>query len=743
MPLLRPAFTAAIFTSAFLLFWVQPLYGKLLLPMLGGSPSVWLTAMVFYQATLLGGYLYAHLLGKVNSRTSQVAIHAVLLSGALLFMPLGLPSGWQPDPEGIPVLDMLHVMTLSIGWPLLVLSASSPLLQSWFAGSSRADPYPLYAASNAGSMLSLLLFPVCFEVLMPVATQTFAWATGFVVLIVLFVICMRFFTLQGVPVVVAAGGDSMEGRVPTVTTADRCRWILYAFVPSSLLMSVTQYITTDIGAVAFLWILPLALYLLTFMLAFAEQNRVPVRLAFVLHLVLAVPLVASMTTWFAIPGKQIILVHMVWFLVTTLLCHMRLFELRPHASHLTGFYLWVSFGGLLGGIFNAIVAPMVFPAIWEYPLTVVVALALVSGLAPRVFTAEDRWLTWAGLSFLVAVLVYGICYIKFDTGWFVAHLSSNRPYFSILSALFLSVMAGYTLRRRYPLPLLSALMVLIILPGPLLTTLLTRDRSFFGAYTVESERIELEKGSQVFHLLKHGTTLHGAQRIDSEKTIPRTYYHPLGPFGVVMDAAREQQKKPLTVGVVGLGAGAMACHAKAGDVWRFFEIDPLVIEVARDPRYFSFLTECTPEAAIITGDARLTMQREQDGLYDVLFLDAFSSDAIPVHLLTREAQAIWRSKLKPGGILFYHISNRHLDLAPVLAALAREDGLQALVNDVGKWYRPFDDRATLDLATTHAMVMSSALPDTLKGDGRWFVPDSAGKRAWTDDFSNLFMSLKW
>lgn len=743
MTFLRPAYTAAIFTSAFLLFWVQPLFGKMLLPMLGGSPSVWLTAMVFYQAVLLGGYLYAHLLGKVRSRMLQVSVHAALLLGSLAFMPLGIPTGWQPAPEGIPAADMLWVMAVSIGWPLLVLSASSPLLQSWFAGSSKADPYPLYAASNAGSMLSLLLFPVCFEVLLPVATQANGWAIGFVVLIALFAVCMRLF-LASAHVVASARHEA--DTVPAsgvVTIADRLRWVLYAFVPSSLLMSVTQYITTDIGAVAFLWVLPLALYLLTFMLAFAEHSRVPLRPVYTTHLLLAIPLVASMTTWFMIPGKQIILLHMVWFFVTTLLCHARLFELRPHRSGLTGFYLWVSFGGLLGGLFNAILAPMAFPAVWEYPLMVVLALALLTGMACKVFTPADRWVNWTGRGFVVALLVYALCYAEPDMAWVAWQLGTFRPYLVLVTALLLSIMAGYTVRRAYPLPVFAALMVLITLPGPLLSTLVTRDRSFFGAYTVEVDHYNDNGNKQTFHVFKHGTTLHGAQRIDEGKTTPRTYYHPQGPFGVVLDAVRQQRQKPLTVGVVGLGAGAMACNAREGDVWRFFEIDPLVIQVARDTRYFSYLADCTPDAAIIPGDARLTLQREQDGLYDVLFLDAFSSDAIPVHLLTREALAIWRAKLKPDGMLFYHISNRHLDLAPVLAALAGTERLAVLANDKQRWYRDMDNGNPLDNAVVAALVMSAAMPESLRQDARWRVPEAGGKQAWTDDFSNLFMSLNW
>jgi spermidine synthase len=743
MSLLRPAFTAAIFTSAFLLFWVQPLFGKMLLPMLGGSPSVWLTAMVFYQAVLLGGYLYAHLLGHLRSRAAQVTIHASLLLGGLAFMPLGLPVGWQPSPEGIPAADMLWVMATSIGWPLLVLSASSPLLQAWFAGSSRTDPYPLYAASNAGSMLSLLLFPVCFEVLLPVATQATAWAVGFVLLMGLFGVCMRFF-VTAARGVIAVNQTAMDSdSMAVVTHRDRLRWVLYAFVPSSLLMSVTQYTTTDIGAVAFLWILPLALYLLTFMLAFAEQSRVPLRPVYAAHVLLAVPLVASMTAWFMLPGKQIILLHMAWFFVTTLLCHARLFALRPAASHLTGFYLWVSFGGLLGGLFNAIVAPMAFPAVWEYPLMVVLALALVSGMSREVFTASDRWVTWTGLCFLVSILVYALCYVQPDMGWMAAHLQTFRPYLVLVSALLLSIMAGYGVRRAYPLPLFSAMMVLIILPGPLLTTLVARDRSFFGAYTIEVEHHVEDGVSQTFHVFKHGTTLHGAQRVDEGRTTPRTYYHPDGPFGVVLESVRQQRRSPLTVGVVGLGAGAMACNARAGDVFRFFEIDPLVIRVAQDSRYFTYLADCTPEAAIIPGDARLTVQREQDGLYDVLFLDAFSSDAIPVHLLTREALAIWRAKLKPDGMLFYHISNRHLDLAPVLAALANQEGLTVLASDKERWYREMDSSNALDHAVVSALVMSAAMPDNLRQDPRWQVPDAGGVRAWTDDFSNLVMSLHW
>jgi hypothetical protein len=734
MPMLRPAFTAAIFTAAFLLFWVQPLFGKMMLPMLGGSPAVWLTAMVFYQGVLLLGYTYAHALTRLPQRRAQVGIHLLLLILAFSQLPFALPADWQPvAADSNPSLAILLMMGSTIGLPLLVLSASSPLLQKWFSDSTTADPYPLYAASNVGSMVSLLLFPLFLEVMFPVHSQTMGWLLGFGVLMALFAVCMGIFVRSSRAVAV---NTATALPASSISWQQRGIWLVYAFVPSSLLLGVTQYMTTDIGAVALLWILPLALYLLTFILAFSSRERITLFTSALLHLVLVVPLLASMSIWGGVPSKPLMLLHLAWFFVTTLMCHQVLFRARPAPVQLTQFYLMVSLGGFLGGVFNALVAPLIFPAIWEYLLMVAVAVWLRPKSVGLPVTARTMVRVAAG-SFIAALAIYGVLNITSETR---LHLDS-RTAFRMGATLMFSVIAAYSLWRKPAIGILAVSLFAAMTGLNQSENLLYRERSFFGAYKVRVVRYDTAAGG-TYHVFSHGTTLHGTQRQDKNRNLPQSYYHPDGPFGSVMRAARgAAANTPKTIAVTGLGAGALGCMAVPGDSWTYFEIDPMVARVATTPGLFTYLRDCVPNARIVLGDARLTLRDEPSGKFDLIILDAFSSDAIPTHLLTLEALDIYRDKLKPGGMIAYHISNRHLNLRPVVAGLAAARGLEVRANDRGT----FNKKSSLQgfaFDPAELVVISERLPDALRNDSRWQDLGTAPQVMWTDDHSNILSVLR-
>lgn len=737
MSLLRPAFTAAIFTAAFLLFWVQPLFGKMMLPTFGGSPSVWLTAMVFYQGVLLLGYTYAHLLGKLPQRGYQIVVHLALMLAAVTFLPPALPAGWQPPLDGhSPAFSILSVMAMTIGLPLFVLSASSPLLQKWFSESTDADPYPLYAASNAGSMASLLMFPFVIEVFFPVQQQADGWMVGFLLLIGLFVACMGFFR-KGRPAA-AVVGDA--GPDAPVTWQQRGLWILYAFVPSSLLLGLTQYITIDIASIALLWIVPLALYLLTFIGAFREKPWFSLKTTVLVQLALTAPLVTILAGWGTVPSKYILLLHLGWFFFTALMCHQTLFANRPKPRHLTEFYLLLPFGGFLGGVFNALLAPVLFPDIWEY----LVVIAVVAWLRPAglVFGDQKHALRrFAGIIMLVSVVVV----LALVSGLNPARFSNlvQQPIFPIQMGflVFMSAVLAYSLKKPGYAGLAVTAFIVLTLSNRQTPDIIYQDRSFFGAYKVREMKNAADKS--VTHDFVHGTTLHGVQRRDADRDVPRSYYHPNGPFGDVFKARHDDKRAPMErVAVTGLGAGGMLCWRQPGETWTFYEIDPLVEEIARDPDLFSFIGDCGPETKVVIGDARLTMQNSPAKGYDAIFLDAFSSDAVPMHLLTVEALDVYLSRLKDDGFIVYHISNRHLDLEPVIAGLAKARGLKAYAS-IRDGFDSMETSKDPTFVPSSLVVVGHVIPKAIVESERW--EDLSGSREilWTDSHSNILPVLKW
>ncbi len=725
------AYAVTVFAGAFLLFQVQPMFGKMVLPLLGGSPAVWNTCMLFFQAALLGGYLWAHLTTRALGVRRQAALHLAVMLGAALALPLAVGDA-APTGGGAPIPWLLLVLLTTVGAPFMVLAGTGPILQRWFAESgspAAANPYWLYAASNLGSLLGLLAYPFFLEPRLRLAQQSAVWAGGYALLVALVAGCAALVWRTHAAGAAAAREAAAADPAP-VTARQRAVWVGLAFLPSSLLLGVTTYLTTDLTPAPLLWVLPLALYLLTFTLVFAPRQLVPHEwmvaaqpslLVAVIYLLLGSSLTRPAV---AVP------IHLAALFVTAMVCHGELSRRRPDARHLTEFYLWLSVGGVLGGIFNVLVAPTVFTETWEYPLVLVLACLA------RPWPEGGRPLREHGVTALRAV------------GFAVAlYLLTNRDPDKIPFAVFAAMAGVYVallsaMLGRAPLWLALCLgSVYLVRAGEDLraSRTLHADRSFFGHF-----RVVLAPGrDESFHVLTHGSTMHGAQSLaPAHRRDPLTYYVRIGPLGDVF-ATQGLSTRARRVAVVGLGAGTTAAYASESERWTFFEIDPGMERIARDPKLFTYLADSPAETRVVLGDARVSLAREvRDSAptYDLIVLDAFSSDAIPVHLLTREALGIYLRRLAPGGRLAVHTSNRYLDLEPVVASLARERGLAARV---GAWGIPRTLRYQ-NLSTWIVVARSEWDLGMLANDARWRpAREKPGVRAWTDDHSSILDVFSW
>ncbi len=723
LSLASPLFLATVFSSAFLLFFVQPMFARKVLPLYGGTPAVWNTALVFFQAALLAGYLYAHMTDRWLASSRQVAGHLTVLVLALATLPIAVGAE-APAVDRHPALSLIWTMVIGVGLPFFALSANAPLLQGWFSRTlhpAARDPYFFYAASNAGSMLGLLAYPFVIEPQLALREQAWLWTAGFAALVALIaaagLVAWRL-TPAGSEVTADHTDDGV--RLTPITWSLRARWIVLSAVPSSLLLGVTSYLSTDIAAVPLLWVIPLSLYLLTFIIVFAR--RPPVSHAIVLRLqpiflaVLAILFGVKGYLWLSAP------LHLLVFVATALMCHGELARLRPSSRQGTEFYLYLSLGGVLGGAFTAFVAPVAFPAVWEYPL----ALALACALRPAKGEASvrARMLDLALPAALALALVLPV----------TIPLSPTLKFYVVTlpSLVLLAILLVSFTERPVRLALATLAVLVLFTPGGAVNeSRLLQARSFFGVYSVA------DWNAGTMRTFRHGTTTHGIQAIDPARSrTPLAYYSGDGPLGQAF-VARHLVGATREVGVVGLGVGAAACYAREGETWTFFEIDPLVVEIARDSGLFTYLSQCTPTAAMVVGDARLTLQRERAGRYDMLVLDAFSSDTIPVHLLTREAFAIYLAKLAPGGVIAFHISNRYLNLAPVVARLAADAGLSLrLQSHTGR-------APGISSSLWAVMARSDADLGPIADDPRWQRHEvHDGTRLWTDDYSNIWMMLR-
>lgn len=735
------AFASTLFVSAMLLFSVQPMFAKMVVPRLGGAPSVWAVAMCFFQAVLLLGYCYAHLLTRLVPASWATIIHLLVCAIAFFFLPLSLPDGWEQAPGTYTQLWLIGLFAVSVGWPFFAVSANAPLLQAWFGRTGHphaSDPYFLYGASNIGSMVALLGYPVIMEPAIGLSSQGLVWTAGFAVLTLCIAGCgwLMFANARARDLEISDAG--MAGAVPDSSKPvwrDRLGWIALAFVPSGLLVAFTTHITTDVASAPFLWIIPLALYLLTYILVFRD----PPRPSMALLLKLQPFFVAGALLSYAVTGVAGWLIGVVGgtgaFFTIAMICHRTMYERRPGVAHLTEFYLWMSFGGVLGGIFTALLAPVIFPVVIEYPLL------LLLGLLCRQDVMNSKLMRSVRANL---VLVSAVALCSFAAALILPRLfegASGSPLFAATAAIAIASAVAAIKAREKLFAIVSALVAIVILqPHDYASGYV--ERSFFGVHRV----LISQDGS--YRLLQHGTTIHGGQRLvgkdggdlTGKRPVPATYYHPQGPMNRMVGLARDLKPagQTFTAGVIGLGSGALACAAQPGENWRFYEIDPVVVKIARDPAHFSYMSSCQPNAPTIIGDARLTVAKEPAGLFDYLLVDAFSSDTVPVHLLTREAVAMYLTRVSADGLLVMHISNKFLDLAPVLeAAIAGMDGVH------GVTITDLREDPTFDSTSSRVVVIARSAK-ALEGITGFSSVEAFGEpevAAWTDDFSNILGAL--
>lgn len=716
-------FAVTAFFSAALVFMVEPMIAKLVLPTLGGSPAVWNTSLAFFQAALLLGYAYAHLLQRIGSVRLQTLMHGVVLVAAGLVLPLRVTQALGEPGTHDPALWLLGVLTLSVGLPFAALSATAPLVQAWYARvragePDAANPYVLYVASNLGSLLALLAYPVLVEPALRLRTQTLGWSAGYGVFVVLVgAVAVLAWRAAKTPATAAPQISAPE----TVTWKLRLTWVALAAAPASLMLGVTSYISTDIASAPFLWIAPLALYLLTFIIAFQAKPLIDREQALTFQAATFVACVLTLglpIQWF-LPQ---VLMHLAGFFLTALVCHQALAARRPAPARLTEFYLLMSLGGVIGGMFNALLAPAVFKSVLEYPLVLLAAcLARPWGQG---WPARRQWaLLAAGLAAAGAAVVLGRA------------MEYNLVVKLLLAA---TVVAAFLLRdRAWPfLTLCLALVAGAQMLSPR-EALIKTDRSFFGVLRVS--RTMIPRYGEV-RMLAHGTTLHGAELLDpANRCRPLVYYAPTTPIGQVFRSV--QARKPeVRIGAIGMGAGTVAAYTRPRDSLRFFEIDPLVIKLAEDPAYFGYINGCAKgRIDQVLGDARLTLAREAADQFDILLVDAFSSDSVPAHLLTVEAMRGYLRHIKPDGVIIMHLSNRNLELMQPVAGVALAAGGAALQQA----YRPppgyIDKIDTGEDAVIVARNAAALAP--YRADPRWKAADPHGVRVWTDDYTNLFGAL--
>lgn len=731
--MLVPLFSATLFLTSGLLFAVEPLVAKGLLPSLGGGAAVWTTSVAFFQVALVVGYLYAHLLSARLPARAAAALHVALLAAIAWAFPLASPGGWGAPPAH-QALWLFARLALTIGPPFVLLAATAPLLHAWLASTRHRgarDPYFLYAASNAGSLVALAAYPVLIEPLLGLGRQRRLWTVGLAVAVASLAVC-------------AASTMRLAGRKPDATGPSppsrheravagasrwpaRARWLVLAAVPSSLLLSVTTYVTTDLLALPLLWVTPLALYLATFIFAFSQRQLLPARRMLWLQPLLLVPLAAEMFVTTAGGAAILIPVHLLTFFVTALCCHQTLAGTRPSADRSTEFYLWIAMGGALGGLFNVFLAPVVFRSVVEYPLGLVAAALLRPRPAVDTPGARRRDLV---LPLVLAALLAGGVSILQRTAAGMGPLRASIVLAVLLAGAGCAVYAFRTRPRRFGLGL-AAMMASGAFYVQGASHIVLEARSFYAVHKVVEVNAWLRE-------LSNGNTVHGAQdRRPELRHEPLTYYSRGGPIGDVMrvlagDARRRR------VGLVGLGVGTLAAYTAPGEHWTFFEIDPAVVEVARGSGLFTYLADAQGTVDVVLGDGRLSLAAAPDGSFGLLVLDAFSSDAVPAHLLTREALALYARKLAPGGLLAFHISNQYLSLEPVVAGGAAAEGL---VGRAG-WGDVTAAEAAEGISASAWVVLARDARDLgpLATEPRW-RPLSRPGRGWSDDASSLWSAL--
>lgn len=731
---MRLFFCAAVFLAAALLFLVQPLAAKLVLPTLGGSPAVWNTVMLFFQTLLLGAYLYAHLLTTRLRPTAQGLVHAATLGLGALMLPIALRPAWAPGAPGetLGVTPwLLLILTGMCALPFFAIATTGPLLQKWYSRTDAPDardPYFLYAASNIGSFVGLLCFPFLLEPTLTLQEQSRGWTIGYFVFLPLVLSCFVFSLRR-------AGDKAVRASAATAGAAasgerrwsDILLWIALAAVPSSLSLGVTQTVTTDLAPVPLLWVIPLAIYLLTFVIAFSSRFALRSSLSGSLLPLAVLFLLFTRLSGVQIPVELAVGSHLAMFFLAALMCHTRLSETRPPPERLTEFYLWIAVGGVLGGAVNSLLAPNFFNAAIEYPLAIAAACALIPA---RRGTGERRT---ALVSVLVTLLVVSATIVLVER--FVAGGAEQR---ALVRSIALMIVCGAVLLgpaggpARFGLATLIALASGIFFSRQVAGTLIYVERTFFGIHEVYANGHA--------HVLQHGSTIHGIQdRREEFANIPLTYYAAQGPLGDIIRTAQDRSAGPLRIAAVGLGTGTVATYVRPDDHLTFFEIDPSVVAIATNAELFSFIEQSKGKIDFRLGDGRAALARERDR-FDLIILDAFSSDAIPTHLLTKEAFGVYQSRLKPGGLIAVHVSNRYLDLAPIVAASADPLGLSSGVRD-DMLSQEESRRAARHPSEWAVVGEETAIAPVLTRPG-WARLTPSRTRAWTDSYSSILRAIK-
>lgn len=723
----RPLFVATILTGSFLLFLVQPMVARMALPRLGGAPNVWNSAMLVYQALLLGGYYYAHRLARMPVER-QAKVHLALFALAALTLPVGLVNLPPPSP-GMEALWVPALLGLSIGPVFLLVSAQAPLMQRWYAADPAAgEPWALYAASNLGSFSGLIAYPLLAEPLLTLKAQSWGWAVGYGLLFVLIALCAL--ARRGAAQAATTVAEEAAAPIPAKRIA---LWLALAAVPSGLMLSTTTHLTTDLFAMPLLWVIPLGLYLLSFVFGFSDRRggtRILTLLTWPALFTAGALAMVSQGSNGLIP---VIAAVGLLFLVCVAL-HGRLYDLRPDPAHLTFFYLIMSVGGVLGGLFTALIAPLAFDWAWEHPILVLAAALLV----PPSERFDWRLLPGFEPSSLGLIRVAALALALVCTWQVLLIVQEDGNRFT--ASLWLAGAALGGLMVSHSRWLVAVVLVPAMLAqGGLQTVNETLDgmrkRSYFGIYTVR-EQTDLK-----VRTIAHGTTLHGIQSTDpARRNAPLSYYGPTSGAGVTFAKAQELYGAGARLGVVGLGAGSLACYKRPGESWTFFEIDPLVLSYSRDGT-FTFVRDCAPDARMVIGDARIELGKVAPGSFDVLAVDAFSSDAIPLHLMTDEAIGVYERALSPRGIMLLHISNRFIDLEPVLSADAAKRGLTAIKRfDVPS--RDLQYTPSVWIAMSRDPAAIAALKEA-SGAQSWERLGPPARTVWTDDHASILPHVEW
>jgi hypothetical protein len=745
-------FGLSLLISAFLLFSVQFMVAKMLLPVLGGSAGVWQICQFFFQSVLLWGYGYSNWTAKFSQVYRQKFLHLGLICVGLAFLPINL---MNKNPDNQPILWLISVLFMYVFMPIFIISASAPLLQNWFAQTDHPhskNPYFLYAVSNLGSMLAVIGYPLVIEPYFSLSQQANLWAGGYGLLLILILvsalISQKRLIEDNSPIVLIHKPEKKQVL----------QWIFLAFIPSSLMLGVTNYITTDLASFPLLWSLPLALYLVSFILTFSLPNlRIYEQTKNILPLFLAPVIVISLLKllepiWLLLP------LHLLCFFLTSVVIHGELVKIKPEVNYITNFYLWVAVGGVLGGLFNAIAAPFLFPNMLEYPLILTVTLLSLTPSIVKVGKSKAELLQVAldsknleqideiiksknpetekesylkFISFISIGILIGCLLVGLNLQLIFTHIIEISTGLIIIFAL--KYVFNLTKIRLITGIILVMLLSLFYIPS--MGKVLYTERSFDGVNKV------LYSPKQNYHILLHGTTIHGQQSLDiNRKNQPLAYFYPTGPIGELFTELH-QNKPPKNIAVMGLGVGSLAGYSQAIENWTFYELDPTVEKIAKNPEYFTFLQSSKGHISVILGDGRLKINQVRDHHYDLIVMDAFSSDAIPVHLVTKEAIQLYLSKLTNTGIIAINISNKHLNLEPVLSSLTNHLGLAGL--------NKLDSNITLEekalgKTSSHWILLANKYADfgQLVNNSTWQKLTKNNSNIWTDNYSNIISTLK-